>query len=225
VRLKSLERWFNQRRKSKVLELADRQLALAIETVNELENAIAAASKKEIGAAKKQLERLFTTEEEIDSLRRTIFEESTRGSLPLNDREDLMHLVKRLDVMADHVKDSGRSVLLLLEVNIPKELWNAYEEMAKDLVECAKVLKSSIEKLGTDPAEARLLSMKVDDVEKKADEKYLKIKGLLLKSDKAVTPPMLLLLKDMVESMEQVADTCDDTADYVRILTITKETS
>jgi len=220
-----LERWFNQRRKSKVLELADRQLALAIETVNELENAIAAASKKEIGAAKKQLERLFTTEEEIDSLRRTIFEESARGSLPLNDREDLMHLVKRLDVMADHVKDSGRSVLLLLEVNIPKELWNAYEEMAKDLVECAKVLKSSIEKLGTDPAEARLLSMKVDDVEKKADEKYLKIKGLLLKSDKDVTPPMLLLLKDMVESMEQVADTCDDTADYVRILTITKETS
>ena len=220
-----MERWFNQRRKSKVLELADRQLALAIETVNELENAIAAASKKEIGDAKKQLERLFTTEEEIDSLRRTIFEESTRGSLPLNDREDLMHLVKRLDVMADHVKDSGRSVLLLLEVNIPKELWNAYEEMAKDLVECAKVLKSSIEKLGTDPAEARLLSMKVDDVEKKADEKYLKIKGLLLKSDKAVTPPMLLLLKDMVESMEQVADSCDDTADYVRILTITKETS
>lgn len=220
-----MERWFNQRRKSKVLELADRQLALAIETVNELENAIAAASKKEIGAAKKQLERLFTTEEEIDSLRRTIFEESTRGSLPLNDREDLMHLVKRLDVMADHVKDSGRSVLLLLEVNIPKELWNAYEEMAKDLVECAKVLKSSIEKLGTDPAEARLLSMKVDDVEKKADEKYLKIKGLLLKSDKAVTPPMLLLLKDMVESMEQVADSCDDTADYVRILTITKEPS
>ena len=220
-----MERWFNQRRKSKVLELADKQLALAIETVNELENAIAAASKKEIEAAKKQLERLFTTEEEIDSLRRTIFEESTRGSLPLNDREDLMHLVKRLDVMADHVKDSGRSVLLLLEVNIPKELWNAYEEMAKDLVECAKVLKSSIEKLGTDPAEARLLSMKVDDVEKKADEKYLKIKGLLLKSGKDVTPPMLLLLKDMVESMEQVADTCDDTADYVRILTITKETS
>ena len=218
-----MEKWFSQRRKSKVLELADRQLALAIETVNELANAIASASNKDIGDAKKQIERLFTTEEEIDSLRRTIFEESTRGSLPLNDREDLMHLVKRLDVMADHVKDSGRSLLLLLEVNIPKELWDAYEEMAKDLVDCAKVLKSSIEKLGSDPAEARALSMKVDDVEKKADEKYLKIKGLFLKSDKDVAPSALLLLKDMVESMEQVADSCDDTADYVRILTITKK--
>jgi hypothetical protein len=27
----------------------------------------------------------------------------------------------------------------------------------------------------------------------------------------------------LVESMEQVADSCDDTADYVRILTINKE--
>lgn len=66
--------------------------------------------------------------------------------------------------------------------------------------------------------------MKVDEVEKKVDEKYLEIKGLLLKSDKSVTPSSLLL-KDLVESMEQVADSCDDMADYVRILTITKKTS
>jgi len=219
-----MEKWFTQRRKSKVLELADRQLTLAIETVIELENSIAAVLKKNTKDAKTQIDRLFQTEEEIDNLRRTIFEESTRGSLPLNDREDLMHLVKRLDVMADHVKDSGRSVLLLLETNVPKELWNAYAEMAKDLVECAKVLKTSIEQLGSNPTEARALSQKVDDVEKRVDEKHLKIKGLLLKSDKEVAPSTLLMLKDLVESMEQVADNCDDTADYVRVLTITRET-
>jgi len=220
-----LERWFVQRRKSKVLELADRQITLAIETVAELESSISAVSKKNIEEAKKYIERLFRTEEEIDNLRRTIFEESTRGSLPLNDREDLMHLVKRLDVMADHVKDSGRNVLLLLEISIPRELWNAYAEMAKDLVECAKVLRTSIEKLGSDPAEARALSQKVDEVEKRVDEKHLKIKGILLKSDKEVAPSTLLMLKDLVESMEQVADNCDDTADYVRVLTITREAS
>jgi len=220
-----MERWFVQRRKSKVLELADRQITLAIETVAELENSISAVSKKNMEEAKKYIERLFKTEEEIDSLRRTIFEESTRGSLPLNDREDLMHLVKRLDVMADHVKDSGRNVLLLLEISIPKELWNVYAEMAKDLVECARALRASIEKLGSDPAEARGLSEKVDQIEKRVDEKHLKIKGLLLKSDKEVAPSTLLILKDLVESMEQVADNCDDTADYVRVLTITREAS
>lgn len=220
-----MEKWFVQRRKSKVLELADRQLTLAIDTVTELENAISAVLKKNVEDAKNHIEKLFRTEEEVDSLRRTIFEESTRGSLPLNDREDLMHLVKRLDVMADHVKDSGRNVLLLLEISIPKELWDAYAEMAKNLVECAKALKASIEKLGSNPAEARALSQKVDEVEKRVDENNLKIKGILLKSDKEVTPSTLFILKDLVESMEEVADSCDDTADYVRVLTITRETS
>jgi len=220
-----MEKWFVQRRKSKVLELADRQLTLAIDTVADLENSISAASKKDVRDAKNHIEKLFRTEEEVDSLRRTIFEESTRGSLPLNDREDLMHLVKRLDVMADHVKDSGRNVLLLLEINIPKELWNSYAEMAKNLVECAKALRASIEKLGSNPAEARTLSQKVDEVEKRVDENNLKIKGILLKSDKEVTPSTLFILKDLVESMEEVADSCDDTADYVRVLTITRETS
>jgi predicted phosphate transport protein (TIGR00153 family) len=220
-----MERWFVQRRKSKVLELADRQLTLAVDTVTELEDAIVAVTKKNLDDAKRYIEKLFLTEEEIDNLRRTIFEESTRGSLPLNDREDLMHLVKRLDVMADHVKDSGRHVLLLMQVNIPIELWNAFAEMSKDLVECAKALRASIEKLGSDPVEARNLSQKVDAVEKRVDEKNLKIKELLLKSDKNVAPSALFILKDLLDSMEEVADSCDDTADYVRILTITRETS
>jgi predicted phosphate transport protein (TIGR00153 family) len=200
-------------------------LTLAVDTVNELEDAISAASKKNVADAKRQIEKLFLTEEEIDNLRRAIFEESTRGSLPLSDREDLMHLVKRLDVMADHVKDSGRHVLLLLEINVPTTLWNAYVEMAKDLVDCAKALRASIEKLGSDPMEARKLSEKVDEFEKRADEKNLHIKSLLLKSDKDVAPSALLILKDLVESMEEVADSCDDTADYVRVLTITRESS
>ena len=220
-----MEKWFVQRRKSKVLELADRQLTLAVDTVTELEDAIVAVTKKNLDDAKRYIEKLFITEEEIDNLRRTIFEESTRGSLPLNDREDLMHLVKRLDVMADHVKDSGRHVLLLMQVNIPIELWNAFAEMAKDLVECAKALRASIEKLGSDPAEARNLSQKVDAVEKRVDEKNLHIKRLLLKSDKDVAPSALFILKDLLDSMEEVADSCDDTADYVRVLTITRETS
>lgn len=220
-----MEKWFAQRRKSKVLELADRQLTLAVDTVIELEDAISAASKKRTDEAKKQIEKLFVTEEEIDGLRRAIFEESTRGSLPASDREDLMHLVKRLDVMADHVKDSGRHTLLLLEVNVPTSLWNAYVEMAKNLVDCAKALRASIEKLGSDPLEARKLSEKVDEFEKQADENNLRIKSILLKSDKDLTPSALLILKDLVESMEEVADSCDDTADYIRVLSISRESS
>ena len=219
-----LEEWFARRRRSRVLDMAYREITLAIDTVTELEKAITAASKGKREEAVACVHRLFPKEEEIDDLRRAVFEELTKGSLPFKDREDIMHLVKRLDVMADYVKDSSRCVLVLTEAKIPPELWGMYVEMAKDLVECAATLRRSLEKLGPDPQEARTLSRKVDEVEKKVDEKHLKIKGLLLKHGKDVEPQAaLLILKDLLEFMEDVADCCDDTADYVRILTVTRE--
>ena len=135
-----------------------------------------------------------------------------------------MHLVKRLDTMADFVKDSARTLLIVMQAEIPKEIWNLFVEVAKDLVECSAALRKSIEKLETDLAEARALSEKVDQVESKVDEKYLKMKGLLLKYSREIDPAALLMLRDLIEDMEEVADGCTDTADYVRILTVARET-
>ncbi len=220
-----MEKWFAKRRKSKVLDMAYRQMTLAIDTVTDLRKAITAASKGEVNETKSCVERLFVVEREIDDLRRAVFEELTRGSLPSKDREDIMHLVKRLDVMADFVKDSARTLLILTQAEIPKEIWNLYVDVAKDLVECASALWKSIEKLETNLAEARALSEKVDQVESKVDEKYLKMKGLLLKHSREIDPAALLMLRDLIEDLEEVADSCDDTADYVRILTVTRETA
>ncbi len=219
-----MEKWFARRRKSKVLDMAYRQMTLAIDTVTDLRKAIIAASEGDVNETKSCVERLFVVEREIDDLRRTVFEELTRGSLPSKDREDIMHLVKRLDTMADFVKDSARTLLIVMQAEIPKEIWNLFVEVAKDLVECSAALRKSIEKLETDLAEARALSEKVDQVESRVDEKYLKMKGLLLKHGREIDPAVLLMLRDLIESMEQVADGCDDTADYVRILTVARET-
>lgn len=219
-----MEKWFEQRRKSKVLDFTFREITLAIDTVTELEKAISAFSKGKREEVREWIDKLFPTEEEIDNLRRAIFEELTRGNLPPKDREDIMHLVKRLDVMADHVKDSARSVLTLVDSEIPEEIWSVYVDMARNLVDCANTLRASIEKLGSDPVEARALSQKVDIFEGKVDKNYLKVKGLFIKYGNTVDPGVLLNLKDLVESMECVADSADDTADYVRILTVARET-
>lgn len=220
-----MEKWFAERRKSKVLELAYQQITKAIMTVSDLEKAMIAASKKETDEAKKSIQRLFEVETEIDDLRRTVFEEVTRGSLHPKDREDIMHLVKRLDVMADHVKDTGRSLLILAETEMPRDIWNELVEIAKDLVTESTALRASIEKLGADPAEVRRLSQKVDEMETRIDERYLKTRQLIVKHGREMDAGTLLILKDLLQSMEEVADSCDDTADYVRILTVTRETT
>jgi len=219
-----MERWFAKRRKSKVLEMADRQMTLAIDTVIELEKSINAALDGKKEEAKTSFEKLSTIEHEIDELRRTVFEELTRGSLPSKDREDIMHLVKRLDEMADHVKDAARAVILLLDAKVVRKMWEQFAETSKDLVDCATTLREAIEKLGTNPAQAMELAKKIDEIEGRVDEKYLKSKALLLKHSDTMNAATILLLKDLIEEMEHVADSCDDTADYVRILTVARET-
>jgi len=218
-----MEEWFAKRRKSKVLELADRQMTLAIDTVIELEKSIDAASKGDKEKAKASFEKLSLVEHEIDELRRTVFEELTRGSMHSKDREDIMHLVKRLDEMADHVKDASRAVVLLLDAKVVKEMWTQFAKTAKDLVAIATTLRNAIEKLGTDPLEAMKLAKQIDEIEGRVDEKYLRSKALLLKNSNKMDAATILILKDLIEEMEHVADACDDTADYVRILTVTRE--
>jgi predicted phosphate transport protein (TIGR00153 family) len=195
-------------------------MAVALDTAGDLERAVKAVLDGDKETAKTTIDRLFQVEEEIDNLRRIVFEELTKGNLPHQDREDIMHLVKRLDVMADHIKDSARNVLVLMEIDVPHPLWRAFHGMAQRIVGTAVVLKESLRNLSENPAKARALSEKVEDEETKADQQYLEIKALLLKYGDKVNPAALLLLKDLLDAMEEAADGCADTGDYVRVLTV-----
>ncbi len=215
-----MERWFEKRRVNKVLEIAYRQMAVALDTVNDLEKALEAAVKGDRKSAETIIARLFKAEEEVDDLRRTVFEELTKGSLPPRDREDIMNLVKNLDKTADHVKDSARNVLVLLDVDIPKEIWKAFHEMASGIVSTAAVLRESLKSLGEDNSRARAMSERVEEEENKVDRKYLEIKSLLLEYGNKLNPSTLIILKDLLDSMEEATDRCADTGDYIRVLTV-----
>ncbi|MEM2168974.1 MAG: DUF47 family protein [Candidatus Bathyarchaeia archaeon] len=217
-----MERWFEKRRKDKVLEISYRQMTLALDTVNDLDRALKAVFTGDKEGAKTIIERLFSVEEEIDNLRRTVFEELTRGILPPRDREDIMHLVKRLDVMADFVKDSARSILILLNYEIPDEILGNFLDMASNLVKCAATLKESLRLLSEDPQKAREMSLKVEEEENKVDKIHLKIKSLLLKYGDEMNSAALIILKDLADFMEDAADSCADVGDYISVLTVPK---
>lgn len=218
-----MEKWFVRRRKSKVLELADRQMTLAIDTVIDLQKTIQAGLKGDKKTARENIEHLARGEHEIDELRRTIFEELTRGSMPSKDREDIMHLVKRLDEMADHVKDASRNANLLLDSALPKVFWEKLVGISNCLVEGATLLRKAIEALGINPSQAVKLAVDIDEIEGKVDDEYSETKQMFLAHVKEIDAASFLFLRDMIEELEHVADSFDDTADYVRILAVARE--
>jgi len=173
-------------------------------------------NKKE---AIQRIENLFKEEEEVDVLRTEVFKELSKGAALLADyREDLLHLVKRLDTLADHVKDAARCLEMLSDVKLPKEFWENTAQMTSRLVDCAQALRVCIEKLNTAPAAAIEGAQKVEDIEHDVDQEYLKTKALFVKYGDQMNAGALVILDDLIEFIEQAADMCADTADYIVIL-------
>lgn len=221
----SILAWFEKRRKTKTLETARDQITKSIETIEDLKKAMVAFYEGRKDDAAKFLDDLFLKENEIDNLRRSVFEKLSKGSLPMKYREDLMLLVRRLDMIADRVKDAARSIKVLLGQKIPKEITKAFLETTKILFECSVALGNCLEMLGTDPYKVSDCANKVEELETRLDEEYLKTKTLFFKYNKEVGCATILELKDLAEFLEQAADLCEDTSDYIRTLAAGEEFS
>jgi len=211
--------WFERRRRTKALDLAHEQITKALDTVTLLHQAIKNISEAKTNEATQQIENLFKVEEEVDKLRKDVFKELSKGAALFADyREDLLHLVKRLDTLADHVKDAARCLEMLANVQFPKELCENTVRMTSILVEGAQALRGSIEKIAVNPAEAIKGAEKVEEIEHEIDKIYLKTKALFVKYGEQINSGAMVIFDDLVEFIEHAADMCADTADYIVVL-------
>jgi predicted phosphate transport protein (TIGR00153 family) len=194
-------------------------MAKTLDTLVLLQKAIITFSKRKTKKTGWLIEKLLLDGEEIDALRRSVFKELVGPTfIFMGDREDLMHLVRGVDIMADHVRDSARNLKILVGTDIPKKILDANIKMVGDLVDCATVLRDAIEKIETNPPLARELLERVDSIEHHIDEEYLKTKSLLIEFSDQISAGIVQILSDFVVELENTADTCADTADYLKIL-------
>jgi predicted phosphate transport protein (TIGR00153 family) len=176
-------------------------------------------SENNFEESSKYIENLYKAEEEVDALRTDVFMELSKGAALVADyREDLLHLVKRLDTLADHTKDAARCLEMLAEAEIPQELCEKTVFMTLKLVETAQTLRGSIEKISFNPAEAIEQAKKVGEIEHELDIEYLKAKSLFVKYGAQVNCGAMVIFDDLIEFIEHAADMCADTADYILVL-------
>ena len=211
--------WFTQRSRTRGLELAHDQIAKAFETVTWLHKATQSFAEKNYKEAKEYIESLYKTEESVDKLRADVFMELSKGTALVADyREDLLHVVKRADTLADHTKDAARCLEMLSEADMPNELTEKMVLMTGKLVDITQILSGCIEKISTNANEAIDDAKKVEKIEHAIDEEYLKTKRLFVKYGINMNRGAMVILDDLIEFIEQAADNCADTADYIRIL-------
>jgi hypothetical protein len=215
-----LNRWFANRRNQKVLDMVQKHLRLTEDAVQELYNmvCIACETKPE---KEKLYQRVADLEKEADQIRRDMVDELTERDIFPTEREDLMELVRAVDWIADWAREAGRILLLIPFDKSPEAMKISASDMCKTNVDCVKALAECIRALPDDGLKAIDLSNRVEMLEEEIDEIYSICRKHLAYLDYPdFTIGSLILLNEFLDSVEMMADWCENTADIVRAVAV-----
>jgi predicted phosphate transport protein (TIGR00153 family) len=216
-----LIKWFAKRKETKTLLAVQRHLALTTGIVEDLEKAIKTAVKEDTEEMRRYIERVASSEKEADKLRRNVMDEISTGELSPTDREDLMDLVKRVDMVADWSRESTRVLGAIRMEYLPTAINEEFIEMAKSVGECTSSLQKCVNKIMTKPEEALQAADEVEREEEKVDDIHEKARILIGKED-LPRVGAAILASQLFGALEMVADSCEDACDQVRIIVVRK---
>ncbi len=168
--------------------------------------------------ARKLFSDIKTGEEEVVKARRLVSQELAEIGAILISREDFLRFTNLSSEIADFSEGIAYYLVEIMEHN-----WNISPEIKKDLLKLSLAVLDSVLKLRETMMVLNYGSQKtlekakeVEIAERIVDEQYraLSIKVLASKLD----VPVLLLLRDVLQLMENSADKAEDAADAARML-------
>jgi hypothetical protein len=168
--------------------------------------------------ARKLLSEIRTGEEEVIKARRMVSQELAEIGAILISREDFLRFTNLSSEIADFSEGIAYYLVEIMEHN-----WNISPEVKKDLIKLSSAVLDTVLKLretmmvlnyGSQKTSERAKDVEI--AERVVDEQFraLTIKVLNGKLD----VPVLLLLRDILQLLENSADKAEDAADAARML-------
>lgn len=213
-------RWFGDRRNEKVLSLTYEHLELttnAVERLYEMVKVVATEPSK-----KSELyETISMYEMEADKLRREMVNELSIRDVYPSERDDLMELVSAVDWVADSAREAGRILVIIPFEKLPEEFVSVIEDMCRVNYSCVEVLTKCIQALSSDPREALEFADKVELFEEDLDDLFGSARNHLVGlQDGILSRGAMILLYELLESIETVSDWCENSADIARAIAL-----
>jgi uncharacterized protein Yka (UPF0111/DUF47 family) len=198
------EREVQSKRKAlAVLQDEINRILNAVRDLSILPGLIIKADKSEI---KQLLERIKNTENEVEALRRKITREiSDIGGLMMH-RENILNSAYTMDEVAGYITGIAFKLSNIKAATLKKE------KLDKDLVELIELAVDQVQKINeiiralanNNSTVAIDLAHEAQKIERQVDNKYRALSIRVL--DETSTTKELLLLKDIVEGIEEMSD-------------------
>ena len=174
---------------------------------------------KDTAGVKDALDQISSIEEEVENLRRKITRDvSDVGGLIIN-RENLLNTAYTMDEIAGYItgisfKLSNLKIKTLKTKNLDKELTELIELVVDEIYKLSEIIRS----LNTDSAKSIELAQETQKIERNIDIKYRKMTIIAL--NEITTTKELLLIKDVIEGIEEMADKCQEVSDSFILLAL-----
>jgi predicted phosphate transport protein (TIGR00153 family) len=211
--------WFSKRRESNVMDGVKEHILKVLDTCEEMEKAIASILQKDEANARQAIERLYKDEKAADNIEITLNENLAIGDLEAKEREDLMHLVKRLDHIADWTKSAMRNIEIIIDakIEVPEKVWKNIQTLGHSVVEAARETKLAMDFLGQDDQRFLVHHGNVDRIEHEIDDLYFAAKKNLMMS-MSLDPRVMFVMRDIIHGLENAADNCKEAVDLMHII-------
>lgn len=211
--------WFAKRRESNVMDGVKQHALKVLDTCEEMEKAIAAILNNDEAGVRQAIDRLYKDEKAADNIEVSLHENLAIGDLPPKEREDLMHLVKRLDHIADWTKSAARNIEVIIDgkISVPEKDWKNIQGIGHKLLEAARAVKMCSDEMGLDNDKFMVHQKVVDRLEHEIDDMYFEAKkGMMMSS--TLDPRALFVMRDIIHGLENAADACKDAVDLMHII-------
>ncbi|MEX0657079.1 MAG: DUF47 family protein [Nitrosopumilaceae archaeon] len=175
--------------------------------------------KKNKSEIKSTLEQIETIEEEVESLRRKITRDvADVGGLIIN-RENLLNTAYTMDEIAGYItgiafKLSNIKPATLKIADLGKDVTDLIELVVDEVYKLNEIIRS----LNSNAASSIELAQDTQKIEREIDTKYRQLTIKVL--DEISNTKELLLVKDVIEGIEEMADKCQSVSDSFILLAL-----
>ena len=210
------------------LEVQAKRKAIAVlqDEINRILNAARGLSvlpnmmvKKDKSGVKNTLEQISSIEEEVENLRRKITRDvSEVGGLIIN-RDNLLNTAYTMDEIAGYItgiafKLSNIKGTTLKNSDLNKQLTELIELVVDEVYKLNEIIRS----LNTNSNKSIELAQETQKIEREIDIKYRKMTITVLND--ITNTKELLLMKDVIEGIEEMADKCQEVSDSFILLAL-----
>lgn len=205
--------------KRRTLAVLQDESRRVLDASRELSLAFAALLKNDQKGFQAAQDRIRKAEDDVESLRRTLTRELAEIGTMMMNREDVLRAAYNVEDIAGYL--SGIA-FKFSQVKRDALRRGKFRDEVKGLVdmsiEALQRMNDLVRALAMNPTNAIHLANDVQKIEKEIDDKYRMLSARLLREVKSVKD--LIVLRDILQSIEDMVDRCLTASDSVTILAL-----